>query len=360
MKYSPFRHIDSILWKKAPIHLTFFLTRRCDSRCRFCFYLSEDVEPEYDQRELNSTEIEKVAGSMGNLMWLALSGGEIFLRKDLVQIVRIFYDKNKPALILLPTNGLRTEIICAQTEEILKSCPKSTIVVKLSVDGPEDIHDAIRGVPGGYRKTLATYEKLGGLIEKYPNFELGINTVFCSENQDVMDEVIASVAKLEQVKTHTISLIRGKVPDESLKKVDQDKYWHAIDILEENLKKKQSAIYRFRGAKLKAAQDIVQRRLIHQTNQEKKQLIPCYAGRLNLVLSETGDLFPCESFTMKFGNIRNSKYDVTKLLESERAEKILQTIKNKGCYCTHECYFMTNILFNPAMYPALLKEYLQI
>ena len=33
---------------------------------------------------------------------------------------------------------------------------------------------------------------------------------------------------------------------------------------------------------------------------------------------------------------------------------------NKNCYCTHECYFMTNILFNPRLYPALAREYIQL
>jgi hypothetical protein len=36
------------------------------------------------------------------------------------------------------------------------------------------------------------------------------------------------------------------------------------------------------------------------------------------------------------------------------------SIRNNECYCTHECYFMTNILFNLHMYPALMREYLQL
>jgi hypothetical protein len=58
--------------------------------------------------------------------------------------------------------------------------------------------------------------------------------------------------------------------------------------------------------------------------------------------------------------VRQSEYDLQHLLESDRGRKILRVIHNKGCHCTHECYFMTNILFNPSRYPALLKEYLQL
>ena len=44
--------------------------------------------------------------SLGQLLWLAFSGGETFLRDDLVEIADVFYKNNRPAIILLPTNGL--------------------------------------------------------------------------------------------------------------------------------------------------------------------------------------------------------------------------------------------------------------
>jgi len=360
MTYSPFRHLGSVLWKRSPIHLTFFVTRRCNARCPFCFYLSNKSETARDQ-ELTVDEISRISASFGNLLWLAFSGGEIFLRSDLVDITRIFYQQNRPAIILLPTNGLKTDTIREYTEEILAECPKSTIVVKLSLDGPEPIHDRIRGVAGSYQKTLATYESLAGLLAAYPNFELGINSVFCAANQDAMEDLIDTVAKLPQIKTHTVSLIRGTVDDDTLKEVDLNKYAAAITKLEANLKQRAGTFYRFGGARIKAAQDILQRRLIHATSRAQQAQLPCYAGRLNLVLGESGDLYPCESFThrFRFGNVRKHDYDIGKLLTSPRARQILADIK-KGCFCTHECYMMTNILFNARYYPALLREYLQL
>jgi len=361
MTYSPFRHLDSIVWKRSPIHLTFFLTKRCNARCPFCFYVSHE-EKNTGSDELSVSEIQKISRNLDKLLWLAFSGGEIFLRSDLVEITRIFYENNKPAIILLPTNGLLTEIIYERVEAILKECPKSTIAVKLSLDGPEHVHDKMRGVKGGYQKTLKTCETLGRLLDRHANFELGINTVFCQANQDYVEETIDLVSTMEQVKTHTVSLIRGDVSQEDLKRVDLQKYKKIIEKLESNLKKKIASTYRFKGAKLKAAQDILQRRLIYETAQSNIRHTPCYAGRLNLVLTENGDLYPCEDFSekMKFANIRDFDYNALKILNTDRSKNILAMIENKGCCCTHECYFMTNILFNPAMYPALLKEYLQL
>ncbi len=359
--YSPFRHVGSILIKKRPIHLTFFITRRCNAKCPFCFYLrSEDSQTSSDQ-ELSLEEIRKISLSFGNLLWLAFSGGEIYLRDDLPEISRIFYKNNKPAIMLFPTNGLLPVRIREMTEQILKDCPKSTIAVKLSLDGLNEAHDRLRNTPGSFSKTMETYELLKDLLEAYPNFELGVNTVFCADNQDEMDLIIDFVSSMASAKTHTISLIRGNLSDKDFKHVDQQKYQHAIGRLEQNLKKKEAAkTYRFRGARIKAAQDILQRRLISRTHEVRERLIPCYAGALNVVLEETGEVFPCESMRQRLGNVRDHGYDIQKLLRSDRAKAILNSIRNSQCYCTHECYFMTNILFNPRLYPALAREYFQI
>jgi MoaA/NifB/PqqE/SkfB family radical SAM enzyme len=358
--YSPFRHAGSIIAKNRPIHLTFFVTRRCNSKCPFCFYLRSAASGSEGAGELSLDEIRRLSASFGTLLWLAFSGGEIYLREDLADIAHVFYENNRPAIVLFPTNGLLPELIRERTEQILRECPRSVIAVKLSLDGLADDHDKIRNTPGSFSKTMETYELLGPLLDRYSNFELGVNTVFCAANQDKMDAVIDFVAGLRHIKTHTISLVRGDLENKGYKAVDFGKYLGAIERLERDLKEKKASTYRFRGAGVKAAQDILQRRLIHRTMQEKRRLIPCYAGRLNLVLTETGAVYPCEILARAMGNIRDFGCDIERLLESDEARKTSGFIKAGGCYCTHECYFMTNILFNPALYPGLLREYLQI
>ena len=361
MMYSPFRHIGSIFTKKHPIHLTFFITRRCNAQCPFCFYLTDEDNAAEANAELSVDEIRKMSSTLGNLLWLAFSGGEIYLREDLPEISRVFYENNKPAIMLFPTNGLLPERIRNMTEQILKDCPKSTIAVKLSLDSLNETHDRLRDTPGSFAKTIETYLQLKGLLGRYANFELGVNTVFCSDNQDEMDKIIDFVSSMESIKTHTISLVRGNLADKAFMNVDMLKYRHAIERLEQNLKKRESSkTYRFRGARIKAAQDVIQRELIFETVGRQKRLIPCYAGSLNLVLTENGEVYPCETLKRSFGNIRAYGYSMPKLLASDRAKAVVNAIRDGQCYCTHECYLMTNILFNPRLYPTLAREYLQI
>lgn len=262
--------------------------------------------------------------------------------------------------MLFPTNGLLPDLIREKMEHILRECPNSIIAVKLSMDGIGAAHDEIRNTPGSFKKTMETYRLLGELLSRYPNFELGVNTVFFSGNQDSMDEIIDFVRGLDNIKTHTISLVRGDLSCSEFKEVDIEKYLKAISRLEENLKDRTSPVYRFRGAGLKAAQDILQRRLIHRTAGEQRRLIPCYAGRLNLVLTEKGEVYPCEILSGSFGNVRDFDYDIKKVIESKAAKELLRCIGEGRCFCTHECYFMTNILFNPRLYPKLLGEYLSL
>ena len=141
------RHVPSLLVKARPAHLTFFVTRRCNAACPFCFY-AEERDRKGGAPELSLDEIRRVAWSMGRLLWVLFSGGEPFLREDLPAVAQAFHDANDAGFLTLPTNGLLPEVIEEATEEILRRCPRSVVVVKLSLDGVGADHDAIRRTPG--------------------------------------------------------------------------------------------------------------------------------------------------------------------------------------------------------------------
>lgn len=295
-------------------------------------------------------------------MWLAFSGGEIYLRRDLVEISQCFYDLCRPSIMLFPTNGLMPDLIRRETENILQYCKNSIVVVKLSLDGIGSEHDKFRKTPGNFEKVLETCRQLEPLLDIYPNFELGVNTTLHSKNQWQIKEIIDYVSSLKNISTHTVSLARGNLKQESYKQVDPANYQNAAIHLQQNLKNKIKGTYRFKCARLKSAQDVLQRQLIHQTLTSGEKSIPCYAGKLNLVLTETGEVYPCEILPNSFGNVRDHEYDIIKVAHNETARQIKNTISNNNDYCrncTHECNYMMNILFNPMMYPALLKEYIK-
>ena len=355
--YTPIKYIPQIIHKTRPLQFTFFVTARCNSRCPFCFYWQNRRAP---RRELTLDEIRKVAASMGDLLWLLFSGGEIFIRPDLPEIVETFYHHTHPVIITLPTNGLAPDLIIPKLERILAATPKSAVVVKVSLDGIGDEHDRIRNTPGSFAKALETWKELERLGRDYANLQIGVNTVFCRENQDSMDAIIDFVDGLPGCETHTISLVRGDPADAAVKDVDPEKYRRAVQRLEADLKGSRPKMYHFNLARLKSAQDVVQRRLIYETVRQNKQQLPCYAGRLTAVMNEEGDVYPCEILTESMGNVRAAGYDLMGIYRSAAADRVRAGIAETGCYCSHECYFVTNILFNPLMYPRVLKQFLDL
>jgi MoaA/NifB/PqqE/SkfB family radical SAM enzyme len=355
--HSPLGHVRSLLLKR-PVQLTVFVTRRCNAGCGFCFYAkapgAERAEP-----ELSLDEIRRVAASMDPLLWVLLSGGEPYLREDLAEIAGAFHDANRACFLTIPTNGLLPEVIVPRTEEILRRCERSVLVVKLSLDGVGERHDALRGVPGAFEKVLATYRGLARLAERFPRLELGVNTVFCPENERHVEEIVGFVHGLVAVRAHTLTLLRrpdgGPSPA-----VDLRLYLRASRLLESRWRSRRRRFHRFAGASLKAAQDRLQRRLIHRTAVEGRRIVPCYAGRIGLVLTEAGRLHACESrWDLCLGDVREAGHDVKRVLRSERARRAVDEIARGSCHCSHECNFMTNVLFNPALHPALLREWVR-
>ncbi|MBE0429576.1 MAG: radical SAM protein [Thermoleophilia bacterium] len=355
--YSSLKYIPSIFFKRDLLQFTFFVTSRCNARCPFCFYWRNRHAK---RDELTLEEIEKVSASMGGLLWLLFSGGEIYVRQDLPEIVETFYRNNRPVIITLPTNGVAPNLIIPKTERILRSCPESAVVVKVSLDGPGEEHDRIRNTPGNYDKAMETWEGLVELRELHENLQIGINTVFCRENQDMMDDIIDFVDTLPRCETHTISLIRGNPASDEHKEVDLDKYRQAIARLERDLKGGNGKMYHFSLAPVKTAQDLVQRRLIYETARQSRRLLPCFAGRITAVMTEEGDIFPCEMLSDSMGNVRDAGYDLMKVFRSEEADNVRSLINRTKCYCSHECYFVTNILFNPLMLGQVARQYLEL
>jgi radical SAM protein with 4Fe4S-binding SPASM domain len=154
--------------------------------------------------------------------------------------------------------------------------------------------------------------------------------------------------------------VRGALPDPALGVFDPSRYLAAAETLARGLRDGSQPRYRFRGARLKAAQDVLKRRLIAETLGRRGRVIPCHAGRLNLVLDERGELYPCEDFSLRMGNVRDHDFDVLVTADSPRGREVRASISRGDCWCTHECYMMTNILFDLRRWPALVAEYLRL
>ncbi len=163
--------------KKYPQILQFPITNKCNSRCVMCNIYTLDSKNEMtleDFKEIIQDDIFREIEVVG------INGGEPFLYPYLIEIVKELMKKNKLKSLNIISNGFLTDMILEKLKIIYSICKKNKIFfhVSFSLDGYQDVHDAVRGVPGAFEKTMKTIEVIEGNREFYcDTYDLGCTVV---------------------------------------------------------------------------------------------------------------------------------------------------------------------------------------
>ncbi len=322
-----------------PVNLTLSLLYSCNSRCQTCNV--------YEKRVSNFTvdEYDKTLASLGTApYWFTLSGGEPFLRKDIVDICRVVYERSKPGIINIPTNGSLFRVIPERVEQIIRQSPGAEIIINLSLDEIGKEHDKIRGFPGNWQRAMETYKALNEL-RSYPNFTLGIHTVISKFNVQRFPEIYKELIKLnpdsyiteiaeERVELGTIGT--GITPE-------LGQYGKAVDFLSEEIKKNKASGM----AKISRAFRLEYYEMVKQFLARPEQIIPCYAGVVSAQIAPDGHVWPCCIRADSMGNLREHDYDFNAVWNSAKAAEIRRSIKKKECACPLANAGYTNMLLHP-------------
>ncbi len=340
----------------APLYFVFFVTTKCNARCRHCLLGNEDVATTND---LSIDEIEKVSAGMDDFLFLLPTGGEPFLRKDLSEIVHIFYKNNKIKNAVIPTNGGLGQRVIDTTLQILDKCPDLELGVDVSIDGLGEVHNDIRQVPGLFDKTVWTFKQLRKLEKEYSNLNVNVESTVSSYNQDNLPKLYRYLVDELKVDTVFTLLTRRKPKESAAKYFDIAKYEQYAETLEHDIKNRVlTGYYNFPFCDVINAKRIVRHRLIAKVVKENKYQIPCYAGSLGGAMFSNGDILPCELLTdHKLGNVRDYDYNFKAVWFNKKADDARKFIKETKCFCTYECFLTVNILFNLRMWPQLFKEW---
>ncbi len=124
----------------SPIFASYFVTFRCNLRCEFCFIYNNKY-PELDENGARAV-VNRICDS--GVPTLDFSGGEPFLRKDIEDLGRLAMSRGCVAGV--NTNGTLID------ERRAAKASSSFNYITISIDGPEDVHDKIRGVNGTYSR----------------------------------------------------------------------------------------------------------------------------------------------------------------------------------------------------------------
>ena len=155
---------------------------RCNSRCIMC-----NIWQMPNRHELTVDEFTSIMDPdpiFDGIEQINVSGGEIFLRSDLVELTGYLL-KRLPNLstFSMVSNGFLPRRILAQTEAILQLLEARHVRLSMSIslDGVGTMHDEVRGISGAFEKAQETIDCLQ-VLQKQHDFWLGSGFVVMHQN----------------------------------------------------------------------------------------------------------------------------------------------------------------------------------
>ncbi len=136
--------------QRVPLQVSIEVTRRCPLECLHCYNNLPMGDMEAKRREMSKEEHFRVLDELVEMgcFWLLYTGGEIFARKDFLEIYT--YAKKKGFLITLFTNGT---IMTEEIADYLTEWPPFAIEITL-YGRTRETYEALTAIPGSYDRCL--------------------------------------------------------------------------------------------------------------------------------------------------------------------------------------------------------------
>jgi MoaA/NifB/PqqE/SkfB family radical SAM enzyme len=351
----------------TPLNLTFSVTNLCQSKCKTCsIWQLYREDPKRLQTELTLEEIEKIFKSMGHVYIFNISGGEPFLRKDIVEIIKLACKYLTPGIVHIPTNAISPQLTVKRVARIIEflkaDYPHVRLTIKPSLDHIGEKHDEIRGVEGNFEKVIWLFNQLKTFQTNYPHLHVELGTVISRWNINDIEEISQFVATLGT------DSYRNEIAEQRSEMFNMEnpitpnprEYRKAIDFFVAQVKKDMKKRVFFQ--RITNAFRLVYYRLAIRIMEQKRQVIPCYAGISNAHMTPYGDIWACCTlgYDKSMGNLRDYGYDFKNLWASEEAENIRRSIKQGCCACPLANQAYSNILMHPLSLARVLLDIIRI
>jgi radical SAM protein with 4Fe4S-binding SPASM domain len=159
---------------RVPVNGTIEVTNRCPLECKHCYNNLPMSDFVARARELTLEDYKRLLDELADLgcLWLLFTGGEIFARRDFLDIYA--HAKRKGFLITLFTNGT---MITEKIADFLADLRPFTIEITL-YGGTKETYEKLTGIPGSYDRCMRGIDLL--LERKLP---LKLKTVALSINK---------------------------------------------------------------------------------------------------------------------------------------------------------------------------------
>lgn len=248
---------------------TIAVTYRCNSRCRMC-----NIWQKCDHSgEILPEAYEKLPQ---NLLHINITGGEPFLREDLVEIAAAIIRRCPNADIIISTNGFAVDLIKEKVRRILELSAR--ISVAISMDGIGEKHNSIRGVANGYNRSLAAITSLKAMGVKLKiAFTLGnynareLQAVYELADFFGLEFSLALIHSSENYFSKYNEIIRSRDMENAI-------FWLIQKELKTNNYKRWGRAYFAYG--------------VSEFLKKGKRILPDYSGILNIFIDPCGNIYP--------------------------------------------------------------------
>ncbi len=314
---------------EGPTRLVFQLTRRCNLRCQACSTWTLDAP-----HELTLEEIETVFTRLPKLAWLDLTGGEPFVRTDVEDVLDTVM-RAAPALRVLhfPTNGWFTSRVIEACRRVVGRRPDLDFIVTVSLDGPPDVHDRVRGRAGSFERAFATFKALRAI----PGLRVYAGTTITPWNQRDMPALRR--------------LLEAEIPGFSAR----EWHWNWMQVsghyfANEHLRDRTVSLSRDAVAEHartrgmpRSLLDVMELAfLVNLDGYRRGEALgfSCQALRSSLFLSPEGDVYPCHVYDRPLGNVRRQSIEeIWRSADVARARRDIEKhLSCGGCFTPCEAY----------------------
>ena len=307
--------------KVSPFSVVFWITSKCNSRCQTCNIWNNNNNTEMDITTFE--ECFKNNKILRDIKLISFSGGEPFLKEDIVEFAKIVYIYSKPMQVRFVTNGILSDKIEKDIKSILE-ITELRINVKISIDGTKETHNKIRGIDC-YDKAIDTLNRLKKINNKKLSLTIGFtaNKLNYKEIEDVfelardndVDFFYKPIMEADKLSTDRNDLFFDEYID-----------FKIFDYLIEFHKK-------LKLMKKRTLQEKIISNLyldyLEKYYLEHKRIIPCFACKASFHVSENWDVITCSKLNRVIGNIKETPLNI--VLDGEKAKEFRNN--NKGCYC---------------------------
>jgi len=289
------------------------------------------------RQELSLDEVKGVIEQLSGYSVITLTGGEPFLRKDLMPMVRYASQGHRCHIVTNGTLCHEEEIEEIVARRVSSLWGKGVLSVGISIEGVGEVHDKIVGAPGSFDKTLKTIKSFQREKSKrgasYPLVDLKItigdyNFTSLSEIYDLAVDLKVDLCSFQVLNTQSSSYgiengnpLAHLTPPEAFTPIDPKPLREQLRYLAD---RSNSAFTRIRFNPNMPLSEVVN----YYLNQVDVNKFTCHTPWHTMHIGPYGEVYPCYSYTM--GNVREKR--VSEIWNGESYKEFRKKLREEGVF----------------------------